>query len=81
MTTAKIAEKKPVKVTLKKGQTYCFCTCGHSQKQPFCDGTHREKAPEFKSLRFEADKEGEVWLCQCKQTDNAPFCDGTHKKL
>lgn len=81
MTTAKIAAKAPVKVTLEKGTTYCFCTCGHSNKQPFCDGAHREKAPEFKSLKFEATKDDEAWLCQCKQTNHAPFCDGEHNNL
>ena len=81
MTIAKIAEKTPIKVTLEKGKTYSFCTCGYSENQPFCDGAHREEAPAFKSLKFEADKEGEVWLCQCKQTQNAPFCDGGHKSL
>ena len=78
---AKIAAKTPVKVMLEKGKTYAFCTCGYSEKQPFCDGVHREHAPDFKSFKFEAEKDGDVWLCQCKQTANQPFCDGAHKEL
>ena len=35
-----IADNKPVKVTLAKGQEYHFCTCGRSKSQPFCDGSH-----------------------------------------
>lgn len=81
MSTAKIAAKEPAKVTLEKGRMYAFCACGHSEKQPFCDGSHREKAPEFKSFKFEAEKDGEVYLCQCKQTKGQPFCDGSHNDL
>ena len=35
-----IADNKPVKVNLSKGQEYHFCTCGRSRSQPFCDGSH-----------------------------------------
>jgi hypothetical protein len=38
--TATIAQKKPVKVLLKQGETYYYCTCGKSKNQPFCDGSH-----------------------------------------
>jgi CDGSH-type Zn-finger protein len=81
MSEAKIHSKSPVKVTLEKGKLYAFCTCGHSAKQPFCDGAHRENAPDFKSHKFEATQDGDVWLCQCKKTNNQPFCDGAHKEL
>jgi len=81
MSIPKIAAKAPIKVTLEKGKRYAFCTCGHSDIQPFCDGAHREHAPELKSFKFEAEKDGEAWLCQCKQTSGQPFCDGTHKDL
>ena len=64
MTQPKIANKEPAKVTLKKGQRYSFCTCGYSAIQPFCDGAHREAAPGYKSFKFEAEKDGDVWLCQ-----------------
>lgn len=79
--TAKIAAKEPTKVTLEKGKKYAFCTCGHSGLQPFCDGSHREKAPDYKSFKFEAEKDGDFWLCQCKQTKGQPFCDGSHNNL
>lgn len=77
----KIYAKAPAKVILEKGKNYCFCTCGHSEIQPFCDGAHREKAPEFKSFHFTAEKDGEAYLCQCKATKNQPFCDGAHNDL
>lgn len=81
MSTAKIFDKSPVKVTLEKGKMYAFCTCGYSSTQPFCDGAHRENAPDLKSHKFEAEEDGDFWLCNCKQTKNTPFCDGTHKEL
>jgi len=77
----KIAAKVPVKVELEKGKRYAFCTCGHSEKQPFCDGAHRENAPDYRSFKFEAEQDGKVWLCQCKQTNGQPFCDGSHKDI
>ena len=40
MSNPVIADNKPVKVTLSKGQEYHFCTCGRSRSQPFCDGSH-----------------------------------------
>lgn len=79
--TPKIAAETPAEVTLEKGKTYFFCTCGHSQKQPFCDGAHKAIEGEFKSLRFEAEKDGTAWLCQCKRTKTPPFCDGSHNML
>jgi len=53
MTQPKIHTKAPAKIVLEKGKMYAFCTCGHSDMQPFCDGTHREKAPEYKFLSSE----------------------------
>ncbi|MDS1310107.1 CDGSH iron-sulfur domain-containing protein [Marinobacter xiaoshiensis] len=36
-----VANNRPVKVDLADGEEYYFCTCGRSNKQPFCDGTHK----------------------------------------
>ena len=81
MPTPKVTCTSPIAVTLKKETRYSFCTCGHTQKSPFCDGVHKEIAPEFKSLKFEVEEDGEYWLCQCKQTKTPPFCDGAHKNI
>jgi len=35
-----VAQKSPIAVELKKGETYYYCTCGKSDKQPFCNGAH-----------------------------------------
>ena len=44
-------QKNPYKVIVEKGKTYFWCACGLSQKQPFCDGTHKKKG-KFKSLKY-----------------------------
>ncbi len=79
MSEAKIADTKPVEVELEEGKRYFFCTCGQSEKQPFCDGSH--SGTDFSPHIFEAEKSGKAWLCACKKTSNKPFCDGTHKTL
>ncbi|XP_068178156.1 CDGSH iron-sulfur domain-containing protein 3, mitochondrial-like isoform X2 [Antennarius striatus] len=75
-----IPSKKPFKVQLVGGKRYSWCTCGHSQKQPFCDGAHKTKAPGLLPLRFVPEQDTTVWLCGCKHTNNPPYCDGTHKQ-
>lgn len=74
-----IADNKPVRVTLSKGQEYHFCTCGKSKSQPFCDGSHIGTS--FNPRVIVSDKDGEAYLCACKHTGNTPFCDGTHKQF
>jgi CDGSH-type Zn-finger protein len=78
----KCAASFPVEVELEAGKTYAWCTCGLSEKQPFCDGRHKgiEGMP-FKSMRVESTETKKVWLCQCKQTKNPPYCDGSHNNL
>ncbi|KAI9527969.1 hypothetical protein NQZ68_026011 [Dissostichus eleginoides] len=75
-----IPSKKPLRVELLGGKRYSWCTCGHSKKQPFCDGAHKFKAQGLSPLRFFPEKDCTVWLCCCKYTNNPPYCDGTHKQ-
>ena len=35
--------KQPIKINLDKDRVYFWCTCGLSEKQPMCDGSHKEK--------------------------------------
>ncbi|MFT7561504.1 MAG: glutamate synthase domain-containing protein 2 [Flavobacteriales bacterium] len=79
MTKLIIADIKPKKVSLNKGEEYYFCTCGRSQNQPFCDGSHAGTG--FKPKAFTAEESGDSFLCQCKYTSSAPFCDGSHKQF
>ena len=82
MNLPKVFKAEPTGVTVEKGVTYAWCTCGLSEKNPLCDGAHKtiEGMP-FKSLKYTAEETGEVWLCNCKQTKNPPFCDGSHNTL
>lgn len=74
-----IAQKAPFAVTVEAGKSYWWCACGKSQKQPFCDGSH--KGGEFKPQEFKATVDGAVWFCGCKNSKNGALCDGSHKKL
>ena len=74
-----IAGHNPIRVSLKKGETYYYCTCGKSKSQPFCDGAHQ--GTPFTPKAFQPEEDGIFNLCQCKHTANQPFCDGAHLKL
>lgn len=76
-----VAAKLPCRVKVTGGKRYAWCACGHSTKQPYCDGAHRTKAPSIVPIRFTPEKDRTLLLCACKQTKNAPYCDGTHFKV
>jgi CDGSH-type Zn-finger protein len=79
---SKTTQNKPFKIAVEEGKIYSWCSCGYSTKQPFCDGSHREFAPEYKSLKWIANADKEVYFCGCKKAadGNKPFCDGSHNK-
>ena len=79
MTEPLIAQTSPYAVELVAGKDYFWCSCGHSAKQPFCDGSHKGSA--FTPLKLTAEKTETVWLCGCKHTQTPPRCDGSHKQL
>lgn len=74
-----IAQKAPYPVEVEAGKTYYWCACGKSQKQPYCDGSH--KGTSFTPVQFTAEESKTAWLCGCKHAANKPFCDGAHKAL
>jgi CDGSH-type Zn-finger protein len=71
--------KSPYQVELSSGSKYFWCSCGLSQAQPFCDGSH--KGSDKKTLPFEVDVPKTAWLCGCKMTNSPPYCDGSHNQL
>ncbi|XP_031417702.1 CDGSH iron-sulfur domain-containing protein 3, mitochondrial-like [Clupea harengus] len=76
-----VASKLPYRVKLTGGKRHTWCACGHSKKQPFCDGAHNKLAPDLPPLRFTPEKDTTAMLCGCKYTANPPYCDGTHFKV
>ncbi len=78
MGNPKVAAKVPVGMEMEPG-TYWWCSCGESQNQPFCDGSH--KGTEFSPMKVEIEEAKKVWFCQCKHSAKKPFCDGSHSKL
>ena len=72
-------KKSPYKVKVEKNKTYFWCACGLSQKQPFCDGTHKKEG-KFKSFKYLADESKEIYFCGCKMSKRPPFCDGLHSR-
>ena len=79
MSEPKIADRKPKKVELEKGEKKVWCACGLSSNQPYCDGSH--KSTDITPVEFEAKETGDAYLCMCKRTKDQPYCDGTHSKL
>ncbi len=79
MTLPIIADVTPSVMELEEGKDYWWCTCGRSQSQPFCDGSHA--GTEFTPQQFTVDRTKNYALCRCKRTENGPFCDGRHKGL
>ena len=74
-----IAKKGPYVVELEAGKNYFWCTCGRSEKQPFCDGSHKDT--EFTSMKFTVEETKKYGLCGCKHSKSAPFCDREHNNL
>ena len=54
MSNPKIADRKPIKVELKKGEEQYWCACGLSKNQPYCDGSHR--TTDITPVKFEAEE-------------------------
>ena len=75
----KIAQKAPYPVEVVAGQSYYWCACGQSKKQPFCDGSH--KGSEFTPVKYTAEESKTVYFCGCKHSANGALCDGSHKSL
>ena len=72
------AGSSAIKIEVKEGKFYFWCSCVQSSKQPFCDGSH--KGSGFSPVVYKAETTKKMFFCTCKQTDNQPFCDGSHNK-
>ena len=79
MAKGQVAAKTPFAVQVEKGKDYYWCSCGKSQGQPFCDGSH--KGSGFVPMKFTATESKTAYFCGCKQTNSPVMCDGSHKHL
>ena len=79
MSEAIVASKTPFAVDVEEGKDYYWCTCGRSEKQPFCDGAH--KGTGLTPMAYKAEETKTVYFCGCKATGNRPLCDGSHQDV
>ncbi|MBY0402615.1 MAG: CDGSH iron-sulfur domain-containing protein [Cyanobacteria bacterium] len=75
MNPPRVADTQPAILPLKAG-IYSWCSCGHSETEPFCDGKHIGKG--FCPKTFSLKSAQTVALCLCKHSQNPPYCDGSH---
>lgn len=71
--------KAPYAIDVEEGKTYYYCACGRSQKEPFCDGSH--KGTTLKPLLWTAKKTGPAFFCGCRKSKTTPLCDGAHADI
>ncbi|WGJ15909.1 CDGSH iron-sulfur domain-containing protein [Methylocapsa sp. D3K7] len=79
MTERQIAQKAPYPANVEAGKTYYWCACGLSNKQPFCDGSHKDTG--ITPVAWTAEKTGTSYFCGCKHSKAEPLCDGSHARL
>ncbi|MAD06643.1 MAG: glutamate synthase [Gammaproteobacteria bacterium] len=79
MSTPDIPQKTPLPVDVEEGRKYFWCSCGKSDRQPFCDGSHQ--GTDFLPLTYMAETTRTLYFCACKHTHDAPLCDGSHNSL
>ena len=79
MSDPEIGGIRPVVLELDPEESYCWCACGRSREQPWCDGSHA--GTDHEPIDFSVEVQRNYALCTCKRTSTPPFCDGSHKHL
>jgi CDGSH-type Zn-finger protein len=67
---------RPYRTAVIANETVLWCSCGRSQTQPYCDGSHR--GTQNRPLPYASSQDLTVAFCGCKATRQPPFCDGSH---
>lgn len=78
MSEPQIPQKSPYVLEVEPGE-HAWCSCGKSDDQPFCDGSHFDT--EFEPVAVKIEEKKTVAWCGCKHSSNPPYCDGSHKSL
>jgi len=72
----KVQALDPITIMVEAGKVYSWCSCGLTEKSPFCDSNHKKvEGTPFRSVKVMFDKPQEILFCQCKKTKTPPFCD------
>ena len=71
----------PTHMYLHRGKVYDWCSCGHTQNAPLCDGQCKWVLTRLRPVTFNVSESGYYKLCNCKFSANAPFCNGTHQHV
>jgi|TARA_R110000772_G_scaffold177759_3_gene289227 CDGSH-type Zn-finger protein len=64
------ASDTPYATDVEAGQTYYWCSCGKSTKQPLCDGSHQ--GTEFTPVAYKAEATKQVFSVPAKLVKAAP---------
>ena len=77
-----LTNRRPQKMELEPGKTYFYCTCGKSESQPWCDGSHRGTEWMPYKFTYEGDsKKKHMCMCKLNKDESEYRCDGSHKKF
>lgn len=71
-------QKLPYVLEVEPG-TYAWCSCGRSDSQPYCDGSHAGTA--FLPLIEKVEEKKRVAWCGCKKSSAGAMCDGSHSRI
>jgi len=70
-----------IKVDLKTGRKYSFCTCGHSKKIPYCDDSHKkvneEQGTSYKSFKILPEQDCALLISSSNWPDKKPNLKGS----
>ena len=69
-------QNTPLNVNIEANRKFAYCTCGHSDTFPSCDGSHRTYGG--KPIKLTLEKDQKLTLCRCGESKNLPHCDGSH---
>jgi CDGSH-type Zn-finger protein len=70
---------EPIAIRVEAGKIYSWCSCGLTEKEPFCDSNHKKViGTPYRSVKVMFREEQEVFLCRCRRTRTPPFCDDSH---
>jgi CDGSH-type Zn-finger protein len=66
----------PHRINIKASRRYLWCSCGRSENQPLCDGSH--EGTSFLPVAYKPVENLTAAFRGCKLTKGPPFCDGSH---